>query len=128
MFFKREALDFFIFEKKSGRLIGSVGFPRLSWALSRFELGYWLRSSCTGKGFCVEGAQALIKLAFKKLGAERIEAKINSKNKKSLRVAELCGFIYEGTLRNNTISSTGTKASTAVFSLVDLAELKKNRK
>ena len=128
MFRKREALEFFAFEKKSRRLIGSIGFPRLSWALGKFEVGYWISTSYTGQGFCVEGVSALTQLAFNKLAARRVEIRIDANNKRSIRVAELCGFPYEGTLRNDSITPTGRNCSIAVYAAINFAEIKRQRK
>ena len=48
------------------------------------------------KGFAKEAILRTVKFAFEELGLHRIEANIMPSNKLSIRTAEKCGFVYEG--------------------------------
>jgi RimJ/RimL family protein N-acetyltransferase len=90
----------------------------MDWAVPRFEIGYWVRRSCKGKGYVTEAVQALVQLAFKKLGAERVEIHCSHLNEPSQRVAERCGFALEGRLRNHKREPDGELRDTLVYALV----------
>jgi RimJ/RimL family protein N-acetyltransferase len=82
------------------RLVGSVGLHRTDWAVPRTEVGYWLRSTATGRGYATEGVLALTQWALADLGATRVELVTDERNAASRAVAERCGFVLEGTHRN----------------------------
>ncbi|NQD38588.1 GNAT family N-acetyltransferase [Permianibacter sp. IMCC34836] len=99
-FLNRADLAYLAFEKSSGRLVGSIGLHRTDWELPRTEVGYWLRTSATGKGYAAEGVNALTSWAFERLGAVRVELVTDEANMASRAVAERCGFILEGVHRS----------------------------
>lgn len=99
-FLLRADLPYLAFEKATGRLVASVGLHRTEWDLPKTEVGYWVRSSETGKGFASEGVVALTAWALNELGAKRVELVADENNTGSRAVAERCGFQLEGVLRN----------------------------
>ena len=64
------------------------------------NLGYWVRSSCTGHGIATAAARLVAKFGFQKLGLSRIEIVVALGNKASQRVAEKSGATREGIERN----------------------------
>ncbi len=114
----REDLPMFIFERAgeaAGRFVGSTGLHRIDWQVPRFEVGYWARTGCTGKGYIAEAVRALAAMAFDKLGARRMELRCDDTNQPSRRVAELAGFTLEGVLRDDSLTPAGIVRSTCVF-------------
>jgi RimJ/RimL family protein N-acetyltransferase len=99
-FMARSDLPYLAFDRRSGRLVGSVGLHRTDWQLPKTEVGYWVRSSEAGKGYVSEGVNALVAWAFEGLGAVRVELVTDESNSASRRVAERCGFALEGVLRH----------------------------
>jgi RimJ/RimL family protein N-acetyltransferase len=85
---------------RSGSLLGSVGLHRTDWAVPKTEVGYWVRPSAAGHGFVSEGVQALVDWSLNQLHAQRVELVTDASNTASRRVAERCGFVLEGVLRN----------------------------
>lgn len=57
----------------------------------RLELGYWLRASAVGQGYATESAQALVTLAFERLGVSSVRLVVDGDNLPSLKVAERLG-------------------------------------
>jgi RimJ/RimL family protein N-acetyltransferase len=98
-FLARIDLPYLMFEKHSGRLVGSVGLHRTDWAVPKTEMGYWVRPSAAGQGFVSEGVLALVDWALNHLHAQRVELVTDDTNAASRRVAERCGFELEGVLR-----------------------------
>jgi ribosomal-protein-serine acetyltransferase len=92
--------DFAIFDTQSGDLIGGCGLNEIHESNRRANLGYWVRTSCTGKGIAVVATRLLARWGFEVLKLKRIEIYVAVGNQRSLRVAEKVGAKREGILRN----------------------------
>ena len=114
----REMLDFQWIDKISGELIGKGGFHSIDWGIPKFEIGYWVRTSMAGRGFCTEAVSALVAFAKHRLGAKRLEICSDPRNGKSRRVAERCGFSLEGILRRNMRDPLGGLRDSCMYALV----------
>lgn len=91
--------NFLIVDDDSGKLLGGVGINAIH-PLHRFGfLGYWVRSSCMGKGIATIAARQAAVYAFRNLPIHRIEILMALGNKASKRVAEKTGAVYEGIAR-----------------------------
>lgn len=62
------------------------------------ELGYRLRASAWGRGYATEGARALVRRGFARLGVERVFATTMAVNRGSRRVMEKAGLRYVRTV------------------------------
>jgi RimJ/RimL family protein N-acetyltransferase len=67
------------------------------------EIGYWIRSSATGKGVATEAAARVSQVGFEELELHRITLRIAVGNRPSERVAEKLGFTREGLLRKEVL-------------------------
>jgi len=92
----REEIDFLIHRRADGLLVGKGGLHTIDWTVPKFEIGYWIRTSCAGQGYATEAALGLTELARTALGARRVEICSDARNAASRRVAEKCGFELEG--------------------------------
>jgi len=118
-FINRVDLPMFMFLRERPNVaVGGTGLHRMDWAVPRFEIGYWVSRSFEGKGYVSEAVRALTRLAFGTLGAERVEIHCGHRNVRSQRVAERCGFVLEGRLRNHRRETTGELRDTLVYALV----------
>jgi RimJ/RimL family protein N-acetyltransferase len=117
-FHVREDLTYRGWLKGTDRLVVSSGLHRLDWSVPRFEIGYWVRTSMTGKGYAGEMVRALANLAFETLRAKRVEIRCDARNQRSWRVAERCGFEFEGVLRCDSRGTDGSVRDTRVYSIV----------
>lgn len=99
-FLLRSDLAYLVFGKVTGRLVGSVGLHRTDWTLPKTEVGYWIRTSETGKGYASEAVGAITSWALEVLEAKRVELVTDEQNIGSRAVAERCGFRLEGILHN----------------------------
>jgi len=86
-------------EKSTGCLVAQIVLSVVSWDLPEFAVGYFVDKDHQGQGFVTEGVQAALRLAFDHLGAARVRLECNDTNERSIRVAERCGFVREGHLR-----------------------------
>lgn len=83
----------------NNKIVGRIGFVKLSKSDNRGEVGYWLDKRAGGHGIMTEAFKLIEKLAFTEWGFNRIELRIDPENKKSLGVAERMNFTKEGILR-----------------------------
>ena len=107
-----------IFDAASSVYLGGTGMHEPDWTLRSFEIGYWIRPTAEGHGFVGEAVRLLTGLALERLDARRVEIRCDATNERSRRVAEKAGFVYEGTLRNDSLTTAGEPRSTLVFSLI----------
>ncbi len=114
----REMLDSQWIDKTSGELIGKGGFHTINWEIPKFEIGYWVRTSMGGRGYCTEAVNALVAFSRQQLGAKRLEICSDPRNGKSRRVAERCGFGLEGILRRNMRDPTGGLRDSCMYAMV----------
>jgi RimJ/RimL family protein N-acetyltransferase len=111
----RTDLPFLAFARDSGRLVGSAGLHRTDWTLPRTEVGYWIRSSETGKGYASEAVAVLSGWAFTSLGAKRVELVTDERNAASRAVALRCGFRLEGILHNTMQAPDGELRNSCIY-------------
>jgi RimJ/RimL family protein N-acetyltransferase len=84
-----------------GRLLGGLGLhPRAPLNPAALEVGYWIRSSEAKRGITTLAVRMAIVLAFDWLDCDRVQVSHDEANDASRRVAEKCGFVYEGMARN----------------------------
>lgn len=110
----REILDFCFYRAADGRFVGKGGLHTIDWTVPRFEIGYWIRTSCTRQGYATEATGALVRLACS-LGARRVEITADAANAASCRVAERSGFTLEGTLRQHRRNNAGELSDTRMY-------------
>ena len=122
------ALNLLMVEQETGEIIGATGYPRLDWAVPKFEIGYWVRSDRVGKGYASEATWLLAQHAFEVLGANRVELRMDDRNRRSWAVAERLGFSLEATLRQEVRVPDGSLRDTRIYGAVSLAELKPPRR
>jgi len=114
----REMPDFQWIEKSSGELIGKGGFHHIDWMIPKFEIGYWLRTSHAGKGFCTEAVNGLVRFAQFELQAKRLEIRSQPANARSRAMAERCGFMLEGVARSSLLGADGTLCDSCIYAKV----------
>ncbi|WP_040979512.1 GNAT family N-acetyltransferase [Oceanobacillus jeddahense] len=93
------AIRYSVIDLGSQEIIGSCGFNSIDSENARVEIGYDIAKTHWGNGYAPESIQALIQEAFKNLGANRIEAKVEPANVNSMKVLQKLKFTFEGTLR-----------------------------
>lgn len=117
-FLERSDLRMHLFLKGTETLIGSSGLHRIDWDVPKFEIGYWLRTPHTGRGYMTEAVRGITGFAFRELGARRVEIKCESTNTKSMKVAERCGYTLEAEVRNDARSVSGELRNTLVYAML----------
>jgi RimJ/RimL family protein N-acetyltransferase len=114
----REDMPMGVWERATARYLGGTGFHRNDWNARKFEIGYWLRTSETKKGYMAETVCVLTRSAFEDMGANRVEIRCDARNARSRRVAELAGFPLEATLRRERRAVDGALADSLIFAVL----------
>lgn len=89
----------FAITRDGGTAIGCVNFYSERDAMS--GLGYILDKASWGQGYVAEAVAAATDYGFSEFKLHRIWLEIDPKNTGSIRVAEKCGFVHEGTARKS---------------------------
>ena len=98
--FRKEAkagrsFSFAIF--KGPNLIGQINLGGIIYgALRGGHIGYWISKEYSNRGYMTEAVNMVTDFAFNELALHRLEINIRPENEPSIRVAEKCGYLYEG--------------------------------
>lgn len=118
-FLNREDLRLHVFLKETGQFIAASGLHRINWAVPKFEIGYWIDSRYSGKGYMTEAVQGITDFAFDELKARRVEIRCDSRNEKSRSIPERLGFTLEGILRNDSLAADSNECrDTCVYAKI----------
>jgi ribosomal-protein-alanine N-acetyltransferase len=102
-FAEKREIRWAIAPKSTGVMVGDCGLFQINDAHSRAEVGYVLAREHWGHGVATAAMRAMLRWGFDTLELHRVEAIIHPQNAGSIRVAEKCGFVFEGTLRERTL-------------------------
>ena len=90
----------FVVIDSAGALLGGCGLNQIDNTNKRANLGYWIRSSASGRGHAARAVASLVKWAWRSTDLERLEVVVAVQNVASLRVAEKAGAVRESVLRH----------------------------
>jgi RimJ/RimL family protein N-acetyltransferase len=96
-FHAREQLQFTILERATQKHVGNIGAFKLNFDVPKCEIGYWLRTDRTGRGYMTEALRSLAEYLLVVHAFRRIEVRCDDENTRSSKVAERAGFTLEGT-------------------------------
>ena len=82
-----------------GLVVGTCTLASFSWQHQRAEIGFALANAEQGRGLMTEGLRLLMDHAFGELRLHRLEADVDPRNERSLRLLERLGFQREGFAR-----------------------------
>jgi RimJ/RimL family protein N-acetyltransferase len=112
-----EEYCFVIADPHSGEMLGGCGLNQFDPARLRCNLGYWVRSSQTGRGIATAATRLLARFGLEALELERIEIVAAVGNTASQRVAEKAGAVREGVARRR-LRVHGIQHDAVVYSFV----------
>jgi ribosomal-protein-serine acetyltransferase len=97
---QKSEFDFAILDVKTQTFLGGVGLNQFNRDHNYGNLGYWVRTSGTGRGVATAAALLAARLGFEDLGLQRIEIVAAVGNLGSHRVAAKVKAKREGVLQN----------------------------
>lgn len=95
-FASRSLFQWGIVEVVNDRVVGTCTLASLSEAHERAAIGFALAREAWGRGYVTEALPALLDFGFEVLGLHRIEADVDPRNERSIRLLERTGFMREG--------------------------------
>jgi [ribosomal protein S5]-alanine N-acetyltransferase len=98
-FRRHELMQWGIADGATGAVIGTCTLTHFSATHQRAEIGFALRQTRWRQGLGTEALTTALDFAFGGLGLHRIEADVDPRNERSLRLLERLGFRREGHLR-----------------------------
>lgn len=101
-----EVFGYFIYEPATSELVGGGGLPR--WiGPGGIEIGYWVRSDRTGRGYATAAARALTEAAFDHLGVDYVEIHMDQANHASAAVPPKLGYLLDRSDDTSEILTSG---------------------
>lgn len=117
--------SFGIFESESNNFVGGCGINQINWIHKIGNLGYWIRTDATGKGYATAAARLCAEFGFLDLKLNRIEIVAAKDNISSQKVAEKTGARKECLARKRLV--VGDQVHDAfVYSLLE-EDIMKNK-
>ena len=95
-----EPSSWYIVEKSTGKVVGTIGYMWYQKDNSAVEVGYSLARRCWNRGYMTEALKAVLDYTFLDLHINRVEAQHEIDNGASGAVMRKCGMQKEGTLRS----------------------------
>ena len=102
-----------VFALDTHEILGEIGlYPRSATGrvpyagADRIEVGYWLRSDVTGRGYATEAARAVIRVASTLDRLNRVEIRCDPRNVASAAIPRRLGFTLESTLVDSSHGDT----------------------
>ncbi len=105
------------FDRATGDFVAQVYLGPVSPELAEFEIGYFVDRDHEGRGYITEAVQAALAFAFEHLDAQRVRVECDDTNERSWRVAERCGMVREGHIREHKMSPDGKLTGTLYYGL-----------
>jgi aminoglycoside 6'-N-acetyltransferase len=106
------------FDKQTGVFVAQIYIGPVNWDLPEFQIGYFVDKDHEGQGYVTEAATAAMSFIFEHLKAHRVRLECDDTNLRSIRVAERCGMVREGHIRENKKNSNGTFSGTVYYGLL----------
>jgi ribosomal-protein-serine acetyltransferase len=106
------------FDKETCEFVAQIYVGVVNWDLPEFTIGYFVDKDHEGQGFVTEAVQAALRFIFEHLRAHRVRLEANETNTRSRRVAERCGFVQEGQLRQNRRNPDGSFSGDVLYGLL----------
>ncbi|GAA3230130.1 GNAT family N-acetyltransferase [Streptomyces sp. XM83C] len=86
-------------DARTGTPLGHIGVTDIDFAVRVGRVGYWVLPEARGRGVATRALLLAADWAFGELGLHRLELDHAVGHAVSCKVAERCGFRYEGTMR-----------------------------
>jgi len=103
---------------KSDRIVGEITYFKGLWYMPGYEVGYQIyRNEDRGKGYTTEALRIFTAYIFESKKINRLEIELTAGNIASRKVAEKCGFKFEG-LKRQAIYEKGEYLDVELLSLI----------
>ena len=106
------------FDRDTDKFVAQVYVGPVNWDVPEFEVGFFVDKDYEGQGYVTEAVRAAMGFIFEHLQAHRVRLECDDTNERSWRVAERCGMVREGHVRENKRNEDGELSGTLHFGLL----------
>jgi len=105
-----------IFDASEREVFGGSGLhPRIG--ADALEIGYWIRTDVTGRGYATEVAEALTNAALRDVGVSRVQIRCDPANHASAAIPRKLGYRQLETIVENALTPDGQPRDTMVWQI-----------
>jgi aminoglycoside 6'-N-acetyltransferase len=108
------------FNRETDEFVAQIYIGPVSWDVPEFEIGFFVDKDHEGQGYVTEAVRVVLEFIFEHLKAHRVRMECEDTNVRSLRVAERCGMVREGHIRENKINADGDLSGTLYFGILKM--------
>ena len=106
------------FRRDTQAFVAQIYVGVVDWDLPEFEIGFFADVEHEGQGYVTEATKGALCFVFECLGAHRVRLECDDTNVPSYRVAERCGMVQEGHIRENKKNADGSITGTLHYGLL----------
>ena len=106
------------FRRDTRAFVAQIYVGVVGWNLPELEIGFFADVEHQGQGYVTEATRGALRFVFEQLGAHRVRLECDDTNVRSRRVAERCGMVQEGHLRENKRNADGSISGTLYYGLL----------
>ena len=118
-FYHKTAIPFIIYDKKRQAFAGSTRFGLINWDHKVLHIGWtWIGREFQGTGLNEHMKFLMLSYAFEELLFEKVEFRIDERNKRSRMAIEKIGGTLEGILKKDTLMMDGFRRSTCCYGIL----------
>ncbi|GGI57813.1 GNAT family N-acetyltransferase [Winogradskyella haliclonae] len=118
-YYQKTIIPFIIYDKQKQAYAGSTRFGLINRKNKVLHIGWtWIGHDFQGTGLNNNMKFLMLQYAFETLGFEKVEFRIDERNKKSRRAVEKLGASLEGILRKDTVMKDGYRRSTCCYGIL----------
>ncbi|MFS3128951.1 GNAT family N-acetyltransferase [Nocardioides sp. Bht2] len=101
-----------------GQVVGDLVLMAADETLQRLEIGWCFNPAFHGRGFALEGATAMLDVAFDVYRAQRVFAQLDPRNGASAKLCSRLGMVREADLRNDWKEDDGWSGN-SIYGMLD---------
>ena len=107
-----------VFRRDTREFVAQIYIGAANRELPEFEIGFFADVEHEGQGYVAEATRGALRFIFEQLGAHRVRLRCDDTNAPSRRVAERCGMVREGHIRENKKNADGSISGTLHYGLL----------
>jgi len=118
-YYHKTIIPFIIFDKQTQTYAGSTRFGLINWKNKVLHIGWtWIGKQFQGTGLNTHMKFLMLQYAFETLEFDKVEFRIDERNKASRKAVEKLNAKLEGILRKDTLMRDGFKRSTCCYGIL----------
>lgn len=106
------------FVKENDDFVAQIYIGAVNQGVAAYRIGYFADVDHEGQGYVTEAVRGVLVFIFAHLHGHRVGIECDDSNQRSIRVAERCGFVPEGHIREIKRLADGTVTGTRLFGML----------